>query len=238
MAETEDRIWGINFEGGKIVDHATSSANCLGYTNIQIAMDAPFLGKVAHESSRRSAQGGRAETLFEDYDEQRMTDELASALEEIFRVQSIYDSDPTVMIQIARGNSAVSMENDIIMPILSEIGATRYTIHHGYRTHTYFPIPSNKFLMANIGMYADLTTPQPAGTVNIPNSTYDIKEIEDQFIETVHRDHDDDLLSAIGFGAIQLIGMDDDMLFVTPDNYPNGKQMLDDLINRLEAHET
>ena len=41
---------GINFEAGKIITHIKDCPNCVGYANLQIAMDAPYHGRVADET--------------------------------------------------------------------------------------------------------------------------------------------------------------------------------------------
>ncbi len=44
---------GINYEGGKIISHVLKyPQQCIAYANCQIAMDAPYHGRVADESHR------------------------------------------------------------------------------------------------------------------------------------------------------------------------------------------
>lgn len=59
---------GINYEAGNIVRHITKFEGCVGYANIQVAMDAPFADRVADETVRRL---GRSELQYisHDYDE-------------------------------------------------------------------------------------------------------------------------------------------------------------------------
>ena len=49
MSSNKPVCCGINFEGGKIIKHILQSNYCKGYANVQIAMDAPYHGRVADE---------------------------------------------------------------------------------------------------------------------------------------------------------------------------------------------
>jgi hypothetical protein len=68
---------GINYEAGKIINHILKYPQCIGFENIQIAMDAPFHGRVATDDLRKE---GRSEKFFQGYDESY----LISQLENIF----------------------------------------------------------------------------------------------------------------------------------------------------------
>ena len=45
-------VCGVNYEGGKVIEHAEAFQPCAYALNLQIAMDAPFAGEVAAESVR------------------------------------------------------------------------------------------------------------------------------------------------------------------------------------------
>ena len=47
-----DVVCGVNYEGGKVMEHANAFDLCQGALNLQIAMDAPFAGEVAGETVR------------------------------------------------------------------------------------------------------------------------------------------------------------------------------------------
>ena len=47
-------VCGLNYEGGKIIKHVLNDQSCVAFANVQIRMDAPWLGEVADESRRQS----------------------------------------------------------------------------------------------------------------------------------------------------------------------------------------
>lgn len=226
MIEPE-RQWAVNYEGGKIVDHALNSPMCKGYSNIQIAMDAPFLGRVADTQTRRSAIGMRAETAFAEYDETRMIAMLDRALGAIHDTVTTADAssdDALYIFQIARGKAAVSTEQDVLLPILNRLSIKQYSVSYGYRSSTYFQYPKQSFWFVNIGMMACLDKSQRPGELCIPETTHDIELCNDTMMVTKSRSHNDDVLARSDFMPVHLFGIADDMPFVTPQNYPNGAE--------------
>ena len=121
-----DSFVGINYEGGKIIEHTIKSSACVAYANIQIAMDAPLHNQVATLAVRSN---GRSETQFHGYDEADMVKNLTL----IFKyIQENYDCD--IFIQIARGKSAIETEIDILAPILKSLNITNQykRIHYSF----------------------------------------------------------------------------------------------------------
>ena len=45
-------VCGLNYEGGKIINHILREKDCLAFANVQIRMDAPWLGEVANDAKR------------------------------------------------------------------------------------------------------------------------------------------------------------------------------------------
>ena len=128
-ASSNNNIVGINYEGGKIISHILKSENCIAYANCQIAMDAPYHGRVADETIRSK---GRSEVQFPGY-----TDEyLISQLEQIFNYIKKNYPNIKIVIQIARGRSAVSMKDEIIGPILSKLNIKEITINVQIKIHS------------------------------------------------------------------------------------------------------
>lgn len=224
--------WSLNYEGGKIVRHAKESPYFIGYSNIQISMDAPFLGRVANEIDRRNATGSRVETAYKGYSDKN----LKRSLGRIFGPIAIKsaENEARVVIQIARGTSALNMQQEVILPVLKQQNVTNREIHYGYRSADYFTPPRLPFLLVNIGMIANLTEALPVGSVCIPAKTYDVVGTQDGLDIVASQNHDDDLSSNLGFTATNLFGIQDSMPFVTPSNYPNGKQRFDTLIARAQ----
>lgn len=235
-ASSSNNIVGINYEGGKIISHILKSENCIAYANCQIAMDAPYHGRVADESIRSQ---GRSELQFPGY-----TDEyLILQLEEIFNYIKINYPDIKIVIQIARGRSAVPMKDEIIGPILSKLNIIDYEFKSGYRSTDYYtPRDTKEFVFVNIGMFAVLTNVENTKVGQICNPTETIiateliseltpdkKILSDYSITSF--DNKKNILSNMTFRKIKLIGIADNMPFVTPDVYP--KSSIDELIIHL-----
>lgn len=229
---SSSNIVGINYEGGKIISHILKSENCIAYANCQIAMDAPYHGRVADESIRSK---GRSELQFPGY-----TDEyLISQFQEIFNYIKINYPDIKIVIQIARGRSAVPMKDEIIGPILSKLKITDYEFKSGYRSTDYYtPRDTKEFVFVNIGMFAVLTNVgntkvgqicNPTETIIATELTTDKKILSDYSVTSF--DDKKNILSNMTFQKIKLIGIADTMPFVTPDVYP--KLSIDELITRL-----
>ena len=240
MDYNKDDIIGVNFESGKIINFIkkTYKKNLAGYSNFQIAMDAPFHGMVADESLRAK---GPSERSIKDFNFMNFESSLFNALLEVINYICEKNID-TLVIQIARGRSGVVFFKDDIIPKLNNFGNLEFIkmekdkyIHYnfntcnkkkkiiltfGYRSKDYFNLPmKKKFVFINIGMYARLQFNKiPAGLLCIPTETYSMnndKSISDKLL------FNDDLLlkSKFNFSKIKLIGIDDNMAFVTPENY-------------------
>lgn len=218
---SSSNIVGINYEGGKIISHILKSENCIAYANCQIAMDAPYHGRIADESIRSK---GRSELQFPGY-----TDEyLISQFEEIFNYIKINYPGIKIVIQIARGRSAVPMKDEIIGPILSKLKIIDYEFKSGYRSTDYYtPRDTTEFVFVNIGMFAVLTNVgntkvgqicNPTETIIATELTPDKKILSDYTVTSF--DNKKNILSNMTFQKIKLIGIADNMPFVTPDVYP------------------
>jgi len=197
-------------------------------------MDAPYHGRVADETIRSK---GRSEVQFPGY-----TDEyLISQLEQIFNYIKITYPNIKIVIQIARGRSAIPMKNEIIDPILSKlkIKETDYEFKSGYRTTDYYtPHDTKEFVFVNIGMFAVLTNVENTKVGQICNPTETVIATEltpDKIILSDYSvtsfDNKKNILSNMTFQKIKLIGIADTMPFVTPDVYP--KSSIDELIIHL-----
>jgi hypothetical protein len=225
------KYYAINYEGGKIVEHALQSNRCLAYANIQIAMDAPYNNIVATKEIRSL---GPMEKQLEGYD----NDSLLLSINNIF--DYIMKNYPSVLIviQIARGKAASNMISDL-KPILTKLYASRneYIIKSGYRSNEYFEIPEKNFILVNIGMIARLTNIDDIlpGTVCNSQISIDIKLENDDLVPTkirMHTDNKNILNNTPNIPKIILFGIEDFMPFVTPDIYPIMK--LQNLINNID----
>ena len=95
------RAVGINYEGGKITQHASNCDQCVGYINAQIAMDAPLHDQVADESVRSL---GRSELSMEGYDEAKLVQGLSHIISTVKEavVKGSTSFETSTIIQIAR----------------------------------------------------------------------------------------------------------------------------------------
>ena len=242
--ETESELLGngkyycINFEGGKIIEHAMYSENCLAYANVQITMDAPYDQIIATEEARTC---GSIETQLKEYNES----ELIVSLNMIFDYIITNFDKRLIVIQIARGKSAtktLSLLSDILENILHS--GNKYMIKVGYKTKDYFKIPNEKFIFVNIGMIARLTYIYnfPAGSVVNPFVTIDVDmaSVPDSELDPIsiiakkiryHTDNKNILNKFCTIPKHILFGISDAMPFVTPDIYK--KEMIQELINNV-----
>jgi hypothetical protein len=212
---------GINFEAGKIIKHVLSSSKCIAYANCQIAMDAPYHGRVADESHRSQ---GRSELNFPGYRE----DLLVENLTKIFRyIKERYPSKKLV-IQIARGRAGLQTIQEVLIPVLIEcdFSKTSFIFCTGYRTKDYFSDFSEEFVFVNYGMFAVLTNPDSiyVGELCNPLVTYNINSYQDSRFNLVEENNnfndDKNILNKFeSIKKIKLFGIADDMPFVTPDVY-------------------
>jgi len=223
---------GINYEGGKIMTHILQFTQCVGYANCQIAMDAPFHSRVASESVRKE---GRSETQFPGYEEEY----LIAQLKEIFLFINEKFYNTKIVIQVARGRAAHSMTCEIILPILMEISVPKYEFVYGYKSNKYYiPKTEDDFIFVNIGMFAVLNDVDKiaVGEVCNPNKTSNVSEMVDSellsdYIITTFYDEKNILDKFPQIKNILLIGIADDMPFITPDIY--SKESIDLLIEKI-----
>lgn len=117
-----DVVLGVNYEGGRVLDHALALPGCIGAVNAQIAMDAPFAGHVAHEGVRSQ---GRSEAQFEGYDEAALVRSLAQLFgavrEQMTDAKAAGDGRQqplALVIQIARGRSGRGFYDEVVAPAL------------------------------------------------------------------------------------------------------------------------
>jgi hypothetical protein len=225
--------YGINFEGGKIIKYILESNNCIAYANIQIAMDAPYDGRVADEKLRNL---GRSELQFDKkygYSDLYVQCQLYSILE---CVNEKYP-DKKVIIQIARGRSGISMFDEVLKPIMNILGfidkkgkliSKKCIINYGYRTKDYFKYSSQKndFVFINIGMFAVLTNSQNirVGQICNPIKTFDVLNTDMEISgKHVFNNKKNILNSFNNISKIILYGIADDMPFITPQEYSSKK---------------
>ncbi|CAF3094907.1 unnamed protein product [Rotaria sp. Silwood2] len=187
-------------------------------------MDAPFDGVVATQAIR--AKGPTEKQLF-GYNQQT----LLSAINQVFDYIIDEFPQPFVMIQIARGRSSADTLQDIhyILDKLTDSGC-KYEIKTGYRSSDYFKIPKDseqEFVFVNIGMFARLTNVHQMlpGTACNPITTIDLDMNDEQRLIIFNKRNHDDAKNILNhfssqFQNIILLGMTDQMPFVTPDQYP------------------
>jgi hypothetical protein len=233
-----DKIIGINYEGGKIISHILQYKNCIAYANIQIAMDAPYHGREAGEDKRSV---GRSETFFPGYKEEY----LISQLDIIFKYIKDNYKDTKIVIQIARGRSAIPMYEEILKPIIAKCEfinkQCKLDIHvaRGYKTEDYYkPENSEVFVFVNIGMFAVLQEVEKVRVAEIcnPNQTIDVLSKTDEKLNTngliTYFNDDKNILNKIlNIKKITLAGIADDMPFITKDVYP--KKIIDGLLEEI-----
>jgi len=230
---TKIKCFGINFEGGKIIKHVLETKQCIAYANIQIAMDAPYHGRVADEKLRNK---GRSELQFPKkygYSDSLVQDKISQILKYI---KENYPNIKVIM-QIARGRSAINMYEEVLKPILQEynlvsedgnINPRKFKIVNGYRSKNYFKYSSTKsdFIFLNIGMFAVLTNVSKinVGQICNPIITYDVINTDLKFKgKHVFTDKKNILNTFSNIPKILLFGIDDTMPFITPDVYPKEK---------------
>ena len=225
--------YGINYEGGKIIKHVLQSKHCIAYANIQIAMDAPYDGRVADEKLRNK---GRSELQFPPkygYSDLFVQCKLYNIIKHIREKHP----DTKIIMQIARGRSGISMYNEVLLPVLFPLGlihpdGTPYTkkfkLLYGYRSSDYFQSSRMKtdFVFINIGMFAVLTNANQikVGQICNPAITYDILDMNMNINgKSTFNDNKNVLNSFPDISKITLCGIADDMPFITPDVYPKQK---------------
>ena len=182
--ENDHFISGVNFEGHKIGHHALR-LGARFVLNLQIAMDAPFHGDVADESTRAA---GPSEEGFEGYNREVMVAGLrrgAQALRDAMEGKSsrfdearVGQAVNTLIIQIARGRRAPDFQRDVMEPIIQSVffaDARTSTLNvvyvHGYRSTSYFTTvgdhetaetrAAGAAAVLNVGMFARIGTHRP-----------------------------------------------------------------------------
>ena len=238
---TQAACVGSNYEGGKIINHILKSPHCIGYANIQIAMDAPFHGRVADEAIRSL---GRSELQFPakyGYSDQLVIDKIVDIL---ILINQKYPNIE-IIIQIARGRSGINMFNEVLKPILQKFGLvdcdgnvipSKCKVVYGYRSKDYFDYSqmTTDFVFLNIGMFAVLNNVDNicVGKVCNPLVTYDITDIclhLDETSKTVFNDAANILNLLDDIPNIILCGIDDVMPFIVPEVY--SKKNIEHLVN-------
>jgi hypothetical protein len=215
----DDYVIGINYEGGKIINHILNSClNCIAYANCQISMDAPFQGRVADETTRSK---GPSEKNFEGYNSENFKIELKN----IFEYINTKYNDIKLIIQIARGKAAPVMFEDDIKPLLLELNIRNYEVIYGYRTHEYYKcLDDEKFIFINIGMFAILSEIIPPGKILNPIKTWNILEYTNEIFiidekPNNWKDEKNILNDITTIKQLKLFGIADDMKFILPENY-------------------
>lgn len=241
----DNTVIGVNFEAGKIIEHVRKMPNCLAYANCQISMDAPFSDRVADDTVRNV---GRSELAFvkHGYDESKL---IAKFKEILRLMKTNYlDKIPQtkMVIQIARGKAAKSTFKEVIEPVLEELKIVRYKIVIGYRNHDYYKYNyktahsasganGEPFVFVNYGMFGVLSNDDKIGVGEIcnPVTTYSItsdnkkpktgkvivKKVEGSELRFGSDSRNILNDKSLGIRKIKLYGIDDDMLFITPDKY-------------------
>jgi len=229
MRKLNIECYGINFEGGKIIKYILESKNCIAYANVQIAMDAPYNGRVADEKLRNL---GRSELQFDkkyEYSDLFVQCKLYSILE---YVNNKYPNTK-IIIQIARGRSGISMFDEVLKPIMKILGlvdnnnnliSRKCKIIYGYRSTDYFNYSSqkNNFVFINIGMFAVLTNYKNirVGQICNPLITFDVLNTDMEISEKYLFNDKKNILNKIdNISKIILYGIADDMPFITPHEY-------------------
>ena len=214
---------GINYESGKIMTHILKFANCVGFANLQIAMDAPFHGRVADETVRSV---GRSELQFPGYDEKK----LVATLTTIFKaILAKHGADIKIVLQIARGRSAGPTFEEVIKPIFTELGISNYETKFGYRSKDYY-VPADKtpFFYVNYGMFAVLSQVEKVAVgaicnpvISMPITKYTAsKGFTVSKSKTKKFNSSKNILNSLQeIMKIRLYGIADDMAFITPDVY-------------------
>lgn len=223
---------GINYEGGKIIDHVSSFSGCMYYANCQICMDAPYKTnpRVADEKLRSK---GRSECQFEGYDEVKLVQLMMRVFEEVKSLSR--ENSVKVVIQIARGRAAECTAVEVILPILAKLGITNFETVFGYRSGSYFS-PSDEsesFIFVNYGMFAELSSDDlVVGDLCNPILShcitcyddlagFNVKDTEDKCWRRRESD-DKNILNRFPDSEIKhmtIFGIEDDMPFITPDLY-------------------
>jgi hypothetical protein len=220
----ENFVIGINYEAGKIVNHVLRYKECIAFANCQIVMDAPYHGRVADENIRSQ---GRSETLYSEYNE----NDLVNGLEKIFMYIKREYENIHIIIQIARGRSAESMTKTIVIPILDKLSIKKYNLIYGYKTFDYFKYdtvlkPNTPFIFVNIGMFAVLNNVDDVsvGQICNPIICYEVNEYKDNKFDSnsdnIYYNNNKNILNKhASIKQIVLVGINDNMKFITPDVY-------------------
>lgn len=224
---------GINFESGKIIDHILKCKSCIAFANIQIAMDAPYKGRVADDALRNK---GRSEQQFDvkyGYDERK----LKHTLYHIFEYIKNKYPDTNIVLQIARGKAAESTYEEVLKPIFTRLNIINNLTNFinkegqikkyksGYRTTDYYiPTTDDNFIFVNYGMFAVLTNDDNINVGKICNPIYtgyvELKNNKIELTKITTQDETKNILIHLGyFEKLYLMGITDDMPFVTPDKY-------------------
>lgn len=212
-------IYGLNYEGGKIIKHVLQQIDCLAYANVQIRMDSPWSGEVADEVKR---QLGPYETQLDGYAERKllMIDKLTSVLQKAEKIIMSFGNVRQLVIQIARGKACQWFIPDIIMPIIETLSPTiksMITLVKGYKKPDYYNhnIVDGPFIFINVGMFASVAHCDLV-EVCVPVKTFDL----DSHLNICQwNEHTDDFGILVGLTPMILGGIADDAPFIEPKKY-------------------
>lgn len=235
---------GVNYEGGKIIKHVIDKYQdkLAGYAHFQIAMDAPFDNLEADDKFRSK---GQSEKMMPDYDEivSKMT--IFNAISEVVKFACTKNIH-AIVFQIARGRSGKSFFNNDILPVLQMLGDIEFEhisderyhmfkfiacnvektviVNYGYKSSDYFNMERDyPFIYVNIGMFArlELCPHITAGMLCVPVETYSIIMENGRQVRGEGEIFVEDILlsSKYNFEKIRLLGLHDDMPFVTTEHY-------------------
>jgi hypothetical protein len=233
MSTNKPICYGINFEGGKIIKHVLQSKHCIAYANVQIAMDAPYHGRVADEKLRNK---GRSELQFPS--KYGYSDVLVQCkLYNIIKLAQEKHPNTKIIMQIARGRSGISMYDEVLRNVLFPLGlihpdgkpyTKKFKLLYGYRSTDYFQSSRMKtnFIFINIGMFAVLTDVNrvSVGQICNPAITYDIIDSDMNITGKRTFNENKNILNSFpDISKITLCGIADDMPFITPDVYSKQK---------------
>lgn len=220
--------FGVNYEGHKITEYALAhGAVCA--LNVQVAMDAPFDGDVADEATRAV---GRSEQQFAGYRHSAMLCGIQTALSQL-RATCLARGATVLFVQVARGRSAKAFFDDSIAPNLPS--DLPHQAWFGYKSGDFFVPPEGnvRFGFVNFGMFARLSGGVRPGEVFTCVEGTPVTRDEnghlcvDRWIRSrpgvevaqVVAGHEQALILTAGLPAIRLLGIADDMPFVTPEAY-------------------
>ena len=213
-------VLGVNYEGGKCVEHAVSSPLCIAAYNCQISMDSPFEeGEAAPEHVRKQ---GRTESQM-GVEDASLRAQLRPVLADAAAKATAAGASCRLVVQVARGRSAEPFWDAVVKPVLDDVGAERYALVRGYRTSDFpkFELDRVPFVYVNVGMFGRLTPSVRPGVVHAVEATHVIDDGSTPAAPRLascveHGGHDSALLL---LPPCRLVSIPDSFPFVTPEHY-------------------